>query len=189
LLALVLGLTLSIGGPVSAKRPEKKPGVSTPKKGSRGSKRAKANTKAKAKVASKAIAKPNYHQVSRGDTLGEIAQEYGCSSKSIMRANKLKKDSVIRIGKKLKIPKKCSRPGGIKKRTAEGKAKVVVHTITSGETLGEIAKRYGTESAATSYGPVRNCRLCPQSSCVLARSSTTRFSRAIPSSLSLNSSG
>ena len=137
LLLLMLGLSLSIGGPVSAKNPGKSPRASKTKKSSRGAKGATPK-------AADRLAKPTYHQVSRGDTLGEIAQEYGCSSQAIMRANKLKTDRVIRIGKKLKIPKKCARPRSSKKPTTEGQAKVVVHTITSGETLGEIAKRYGT---------------------------------------------
>jgi LysM repeat protein len=138
LLALVLGLTLSIGDPVSAKKPSKKPTVS--KEGSR----ARGARRGGPKSSQKVSGTHTYHQVTRGDTLGEIAEKYGCSAKSIMRANRLKKDSVIRIGKKLKVPKKCTRSRGSKKRPAEGKAKAVVHTITSGETLGEIAARYGT---------------------------------------------
>ncbi len=43
------------------------------------------------------------HKVTRGDTLSEIAEEYGVTIKAIMRANGLR-DRTVRLGQILKIP-------------------------------------------------------------------------------------
>ena len=52
---------------------------------------------------SKQATKPRQHKVKRGDTLSEIAQQYGVSLVAIKKANKLRTNTV-RLGQVLKIP-------------------------------------------------------------------------------------
>lgn len=66
------------------------------------------------------------HEVMTGDTIGDIAQNYGISVETILWANNLSVRSYIRPGDKLKI------------LPATG----VLHSVKSGETLLKIAKKY-----------------------------------------------
>ncbi|NND81527.1 MAG: LysM peptidoglycan-binding domain-containing protein [Gammaproteobacteria bacterium] len=50
-----------------------------------------------------AASKPRYHKVRRGDTLSEIAEQYGATMQTIMRANQLRTQTVM-LGQTLKIP-------------------------------------------------------------------------------------
>ncbi|MEO0509017.1 MAG: LysM peptidoglycan-binding domain-containing protein [Verrucomicrobiota bacterium] len=78
-------------------------------------------------------AQANY-VVKRGDTLGQIAQQFGVSTHSLKQANNISGD-LIQIGQKLTIPS-----GGL----AESAAQTMSHHIVGrGDTLGAIAIRYG----------------------------------------------
>ena len=82
------------------------------------------------------------HKVRRGDTLGKIARRYGTSVAALMRANGLKRANLIQVGKWLKVP-----PGrSVPRRSVTKKAQR--HKIRGGETLWNIARRYGTSVAA-----------------------------------------
>jgi len=84
-----------------------------------------------------------YHRVRSGETLSGIAHRYRTSVRRIMRANNLR-TSRIYAGKKLKIPQK----GTIITRATEpvkgASGKYFVHVVRSGDSLWNIAKRYGT---------------------------------------------
>ena len=84
-----------------------------------------------------------YHRVRSGETLSGIASRYRTSVKRIMRANNLR-TSRIYAGKKLKIPQK----GTVITRATEPEtvagSKYFVHVVRSGDSLWNIAKRYGT---------------------------------------------
>lgn len=69
------------------------------------------------------------HTVVRGETLGGIAQRYGTTVAKLSELNGIKNPNLIYPGQKLKLPAK-STPSS--------------HTVARGETLGGIAKRYGT---------------------------------------------
>ena len=84
------------------------------------------------------------HVVKSGDVLGDIALEHGCSVRELQRANRLTGD-LIRVGQRLKLPK-CK--GKKHPYAAEGRPRVVRHTVIPGEVLGSIASRYGTTVAA-----------------------------------------
>ncbi|MCB1647941.1 MAG: N-acetylmuramoyl-L-alanine amidase [Pseudomonadales bacterium] len=71
------------------------------------------------------------YTVKRGDSLSEIAQRHGLSTRELREANQLKGD-VIRIGQKLTIP-----GSGI-----SFAPEPVEHKIVRGETLSGIAERY-----------------------------------------------
>lgn len=82
------------------------------------------------------------HTVRRGDTLGGIAQHYGCSIADLKRANKLR-GTVIRIGQKLEIPASCGKKGSAASTPAVDPGDLVTHVVIPGDTLGGIAERYG----------------------------------------------
>ncbi len=66
------------------------------------------------------------HTVRRGDTLSELATEFGTTVSAIQQANGLRGTRISR-GQRLKIP--------------SGR---ITHTVRRGENLGILAKRYGT---------------------------------------------
>jgi LysM repeat protein/murein endopeptidase len=78
------------------------------------------------------------YTVSSGDSLGKISLRTGCSVDELREANGLTSD-LIGIGQSLKIPK-CSGP----ERSHEGEALSITHEVRPRDTLGGIAKKYGT---------------------------------------------
>lgn len=74
------------------------------------------------------------YRVRPGDALSLIARRYGTSTAAIMRANNLRSASYIRVGQLLRIPT-GSRGAAAPPR---------YHRVQHGETLWEIARRYGT---------------------------------------------
>jgi membrane-bound lytic murein transglycosylase D len=84
-----------------------------------------------------------YHRVRSGETLSGIAQRYRTSVKRIMRANNLR-TSRIYAGKKLKIPQKGTIIIRAKEPVKDASGKYFVHVVRSGDSLWNIAKRYGT---------------------------------------------
>jgi LysM repeat protein/murein endopeptidase len=79
--------------------------------------------------------------VVEGDSLGRIASRTGCSVEALQEANGLTGD-LIAPGQKLVVPK-CEGPA----RSHEGEALGVTHEVRPRDTLGGIAKRYGTSVA------------------------------------------
>ena len=86
-----------------------------------------------------AAANPSYHKVRKGDTIGRIAKKYGVSIKSIKGANKLK-GNIIHPGQNLTIP---ARSGYAKNSNSRIASKATTHKVKKGDTLSEIAERYG----------------------------------------------
>ena len=86
------------------------------------------------------------HRVGPGQTVGWIARHYGTTSAAIQATNNLRSVHRIRIGQVLKVP----RGRGAKGRPLEGRRAAVttVHWVERGETLGAIARRYGTSTGA-----------------------------------------
>ncbi len=84
-----------------------------------------------------------YHRVRRGETLSIIARKYRTRVRSIMRANNLRSSHYIVAGRLLKIPQRgyqYQRPKYQKTYTRRKTA----HTVSRGDSLWNIAKRYGT---------------------------------------------
>jgi LysM repeat protein len=69
------------------------------------------------------------YTVRRGDTLSEIAEQFGTSIRSIRQQNGLSGSS-IRVGQRLTIPMGAT-------------SSQVVHRVRRGDTIGGIARRYG----------------------------------------------
>lgn len=95
------------------------------------------------------------YKVKQGDTVAAISKRFGVSSKSLMAANGMKSEGQLTTGKVLKIPVKPKEKGTAVALGKKGKPKkaaaepaVVKHTVKKGETLTQIAKRYGTTPGA-----------------------------------------
>jgi membrane-bound lytic murein transglycosylase D len=80
------------------------------------------------------------HPVRPGDTLSEIARDYGVTVAAIQEANSLN-GTVIRSGQRLTIPAAAPGAGG-------GGSTPVNHVVEWGDTLWEIARRYGSSVEA-----------------------------------------
>jgi len=93
------------------------------------------------------------HKIKRGETLSDIARKYRVSVKKIARANNIRKSNHISIGKTLKIPQRGggrrSAPKNVQKSKHSAKnAGKSIHITRRGDSLWNIAKRYGTTPAA-----------------------------------------
>jgi membrane-bound lytic murein transglycosylase D len=84
------------------------------------------------------------HRVRRGETLSGIAQRYRTSVGRIMRANNIRKSSYIVAGKKLKIPQRGTVITRADTSVKVSTGSTFVHTVRSGDSLWNLAKRYGT---------------------------------------------
>jgi len=90
-----------------------------------------------------ATARADSHTVRRGETLGGISRRYGCKVAELRQANNLNGDA-IRAGQKLEIPTTCSKAEPAPTATIPpAKRKKVTHEVLAGETIEEIALRYG----------------------------------------------
>jgi membrane-bound lytic murein transglycosylase D len=83
------------------------------------------------------------HRVARGETLSEIARRFGTSAAHLQRLNGLRSVHHLRAGQSLRIPA----PGGVG-GTRTASANKGEHRVRSGETLSEIARRFGISAAA-----------------------------------------
>ena len=105
-----------------------------------------------------AAAKPTagasvYHTVKLGDTLDKVARAYGTSAAAIIAANGIRNPDLIWVGQKLLISG-VKQPGAsapqptVKPKPQPAPASQQVYVVQAGDTLGQIAKRYGTTVAA-----------------------------------------
>ena len=81
------------------------------------------------------------HVVAPLETLSGIALRYGTSVSALASANGISNPNIVRIGARLQVPAGSGASGG-----AGGAARS--HTVTSGETLAGIARRYGVSIGA-----------------------------------------
>ncbi|OPY06286.1 MAG: Membrane-bound lytic murein transglycosylase D precursor [Syntrophaceae bacterium PtaB.Bin038] len=95
------------------------------------------------------------YKVRQGDTVASVSKKFGVSPKSLMAANGMKSESQLTAGKVLKVPVKTKEKKTAVASAKKGKSKkaapepaVVTYTVKKGETLTQIAKRYGTTPAA-----------------------------------------
>ena len=75
------------------------------------------------------------HRVVRGDNLTDLARRYGTTVRAIQAANDLGRRTIIQIGQQLRVPGS----GASAARSA-----AATHRVQRGDTLGKIARRYGT---------------------------------------------
>ena len=104
------------------------------------------------------------HRLERGESIARLAHRFGVSQQAILAANGLRSNARLRAGSNLKIPPhdapstvvasadtpeahvlKTSAHSSASERKA---AKLRLHKVRSGQTLGSIAKRYQTSVSA-----------------------------------------
>ena len=92
------------------------------------------------------VAPTEIYVVQKNDALYTIAKSHGVSARAIADASQIKVDSVLRLGQKLVIPaKSAAAPAAVATADEPG---VTVYTVLPSDTLGSIARRHGTTSAA-----------------------------------------
>ena len=85
-------------------------------------------------------AAPAVHTVKSGENLSAIADKYGVSVANLREWNDLKSDN-IRVGDKLKL--KADGKTSTSSRSRDNEAAEQTHKVKKGETLGQIATKYG----------------------------------------------
>lgn len=94
-----------------------------------------------------APAPPATHTVARGENLAAIARRYGTTTAALATANGIANPNRIRIGQRLTVP--AGAPGAAPAPVgAPAPAPTVTHTVSAGQTLASIARRYGTTASA-----------------------------------------
>jgi LysM repeat protein len=83
------------------------------------------------------------HVVQRGEMLYSIARRYGTTVSALVQANGLRNANLIWVGQRLRIPGRSGSSSG-----GSGSTGSTVHVVRRGETLGIIAARYRTTTAA-----------------------------------------
>ena len=87
------------------------------------------------------------HTIQRGETLGGIAGRYGVRLSALANANGLADPNRILAGSMLSIPSQAA-PALTPAATTAKKPAGSSHTIQLGETLGQVARRYGVSTTA-----------------------------------------
>ncbi len=83
------------------------------------------------------------HRVERGDTLSDLARQYGTTVSAIQNASGIGRRTMLRIGQELQIQASSSTDS-----TQEASDTFVTHRVERGDTLSDLATRYGTTVAA-----------------------------------------
>ena len=83
------------------------------------------------------------HTVVRGDTVWDLARHYGSTVTAIIDANGLDKRATIHVGDKLTIPGAKVASSQTSKSSTK-KASTATHTVRSGDTVWDLAKKYGS---------------------------------------------
>ena len=88
------------------------------------------------------------HTVAAGDTVWDLARRYGTTVSAIVSANDLGGTAVIRAGQRLSIPGAASSASGAGAATANAGSGSGTHTVGSGDTVWDLARRYGVSVSA-----------------------------------------
>jgi len=84
------------------------------------------------------------HIVRGGDTLWDLSRRYGVTVEALAEANDLKMAAVLQPGQRLTVPGAGPSTRAMA-HTLARRESTVVHVVRSGETLWDIARRYGTQ--------------------------------------------
>ncbi len=118
------------------------------------------------------------YRVSRGDTLGKIAQRHGVSVSSIKSANNINGSTIV-AGQTIRIPGANGSNAGT---TSNSKA-TVKYKVKSGDTIGSIARRHGaTVSSIKSANNINGSRILVGQTLTIPGSSGSSYSTSAGSS-------
>ncbi len=107
-----------------------------------------------------------YHKIQRGQTLSSIAMKYNISPKAIAQANNLNRRCALTPGDSIRIPGPGAEvPQEIPAPPPTDKRNTGTHTVRSGDSLWNIAKRYNT----TTHGIKEMNRLSSDNSIVIGQ--------------------
>jgi LysM repeat protein len=91
------------------------------------------------------------YTVKGGETLSDIAAHFGTSTERLIQINGIGDPDHVMAGSRLQIPvRPGSRPAAKSSSSAKASATAKEHVVSPGESLGEIASRYGTSVARLS---------------------------------------
>ena len=79
------------------------------------------------------------HKVRKGESISNIAQQYGVRVAEIQRANDMKKNAKLKVGRTLLIPVKVAP----RRSTGKKPSKVRTYIVQLGDNLGSISRRFG----------------------------------------------
>jgi peptidoglycan lytic transglycosylase D len=88
----------------------------------------------------------SYHRVRRGETISEIADEYGVSQRELRTWNGLDSRARIRIGQRLRVVSPDAPAPPLSSPSTEIQSRT--HVVQRGETLEGLARRYGVSIQA-----------------------------------------
>jgi membrane-bound lytic murein transglycosylase D len=88
-----------------------------------------------------------FHRVRRGETISEIADEYGVTQRELRGWNNLDGIGRIRIGQKLRVVSPYA-TNPIPAQSGAVDARLRTHVVQRGETLEGLARRYGVSIQA-----------------------------------------
>jgi len=86
------------------------------------------------------------YTVSRGDSVGGIAERFDIDLASLLSVNGMKNDSILTIGQEIVLPRDRSGPALTMTPTPSPTRGEIVHKVVKGDTLGGIAVKYDTAS-------------------------------------------
>ncbi|WP_234986696.1 LysM peptidoglycan-binding domain-containing protein [Demequina sp. NBRC 110055] len=107
-----------------------------------------ASSSAKTSQSTAAVTTSGTHKVASGDTVWALAQRYGTSVASIVKANSLGSSAMIRIGQTLTIPGKGGTVTAAPTTSAPTTTASATHRVSSGDTVSGLAVKYGTTISA-----------------------------------------
>jgi LysM repeat protein len=88
-----------------------------------------------------------FHWVKRGETISEIADEYGVTQQDLLAWNKLDRLGRIRIGQRIRVSSPEGRLAPVAEPSAE-QQRAKTHIVRRGDTLKGLARRYGVSIQA-----------------------------------------
>jgi membrane-bound lytic murein transglycosylase D len=98
-----------------------------------------------------------FHRVRRGETISEIADEYGVTQRELRTWNNLDSRGRIRAGQRLRVVSPET-PAPSPVRTVPDSSGMRTHIVQKGETLQGLAKRYGVSIQALKEANGMNVR-------------------------------
>lgn len=91
------------------------------------------------------------YTVKSGETLSDIAAHFGTSTERLIQINGISDPDHVMAGSRLQIPgRPGARPAATSSSPAKSSATAKEHLVSPGESLGDIASRYGTSVARLS---------------------------------------